>query len=377
MSEFNLETYLQQLNMAPDIENCEKVPIPPIMADQNYIFISYSHKDYKSVYADLAHLYCRGVRFWYDRGLSAGEDWEREVQEHIQDPHCCGVIFYISTNMFLSDSVFKEIEFTKTKKRPSIILQKNYFCVNLETCNISDMLFSVQEIQRQKGLKRLDTKKLNVLTATFSDDDTYINFTGQHHVDDLVEQIQRKFDVTSPADSSSLNELALGSIKNPRLALFAFMSRETEPVPLFRFLYSDFQKTKRLRPWYLVVLGIVAGMISSLAMLYRICTVPEIPVFSELSISLNVTAFAVMSVVWSLAFVPYVAAKCFWLFYISPVRKRREEGTPSRVALCLIYFCLTAVLALFSAPICLIAMGFAYSVVDQLKPLLDRLGLLK
>ena len=169
----------------------------------------------------------------------------------------------------------------------------------------------------------------------------------------------------------------MGSIKNPRLALFAFVSRETEPVPLFRFLYSDFQKTKRLRPWYLVILGIVVGMISSLAMLYRICTVPEIPVFSELSIPFNATVFTVLSVLWSLAFVPYVAAKCFWLFYISPVRKRREEGTPSRVALCLIYFCLTAVLALFSAPICLIAMGFAYSVVDQLKPLLDRLGLLK
>ena len=39
MSEFNLEAYLQQLNNALTIDDCVKVPIPPIQADQNYIFI--------------------------------------------------------------------------------------------------------------------------------------------------------------------------------------------------------------------------------------------------------------------------------------------------------------------------------------------------
>jgi hypothetical protein len=57
------------------------------------------HKDYKSVYSDLAHLYSCDVRFWYDKGLSVGKDWELEVEEHIKNPNCCGIIFYISTNI--------------------------------------------------------------------------------------------------------------------------------------------------------------------------------------------------------------------------------------------------------------------------------------
>ena len=109
MGEFVLEEYLQVLQNAKNIDDCLKVPIPEMDNDQNYVFVSYSHDDYKEVYYDLAHLYCKGVRFWYDKGLSAGEDWEREVQEHIQSPYCCGVIFYLSTNMFLSGSILRKL----------------------------------------------------------------------------------------------------------------------------------------------------------------------------------------------------------------------------------------------------------------------------
>ena len=35
MSEFDLESYLQQLNDAKSIEDCMKVPVPSIQADQN------------------------------------------------------------------------------------------------------------------------------------------------------------------------------------------------------------------------------------------------------------------------------------------------------------------------------------------------------
>jgi len=117
MDEFVLEDYLKQLSATDDIDDCPKVPIPTIQQNQNYLFVSYSHKDYKAVYADLAHLYCANVRFWYDKGLHVGREWEQEVEEHIKNPNCCGIIFYISTNMFLSESVLKEIEFTRTRKK--------------------------------------------------------------------------------------------------------------------------------------------------------------------------------------------------------------------------------------------------------------------
>ena len=367
MSAFNLEAYLQELETSQTIEQCKKVPVPTIQKDQNYIFVSYSHKDYKQVYFDLAHLYCRGVRFWYDQGLSAGEDWEREVKEHIQDPRCSGVIFYISTNMFMSNSVFKEIEFTTTKKRPNIILQKNYFCVNLQNSNISDMLFSVQEYQRSKGMPRLDTKKLNILTATFSDDDTYIKYNNPHHVDELEEQIKRKFDVTGNSKGDSVNTLELDAIKNPRIALFAYTAKETDPIPLFKFLYADYKKTKKLRPWYLFLIGNLAGIAASMAVFYKICTTPDVPYLSEIIVKFDSTALTVALLVFNIFGVPYATAKNFWLFYISPVRQKAEKNLLSRVALCLAFLCATAILSMFVAPIFLAAIYIVEYVLAFLK----------
>lgn len=60
-SDFNLINYIKQLELSTDIRDCVSVPIPDIAENQNYIFISYSHKDYKEVYADLAVMYQAGV----------------------------------------------------------------------------------------------------------------------------------------------------------------------------------------------------------------------------------------------------------------------------------------------------------------------------
>ena len=375
MSDFDLNGYLEQLSSSTDIDKCTKVPIPEIAKDQNYLFISYSHKDYKAVYADLAQLYCRGVRFWYDKGLRAGKEWEREVEEHIKDPKCCGVIFYLSTNMFLSTSVLKEIEFTKTRKRTSIIQQKNYFCVNLHDGNITDMLFKAQTIQQSRGLPLLDTNAVNTLTSTFSDNATYIKFNSENHIDELIEQIQMQFDVTGNDGPS--NELDIGAIKNPRIALFAFTAHETDPIPLFKFLRSDFKTNRTSRPWYLIPMGVLVGLLVCAYMIYYLCTMPDVPMLTDMISAYGATyttvGFIIFSALSSCFLVPYLTAKVFWLFYISPVKKRREEGTPSRVLLCVLYFALSAILAMFAVPLCLVILYISYLIVDYIKPFFEKL----
>ena len=97
---FCAQEYKELLSTTTDILCCPKVPIPQINKDQNYIFISYAHSDFRQVYADLADMYEAGVRFWYDRGLSAGKKWNAEVKEKIEHPNCVGVIFYMSENLF-------------------------------------------------------------------------------------------------------------------------------------------------------------------------------------------------------------------------------------------------------------------------------------
>lgn len=82
---FDVGAYLQVLEQSSGISTCDPVPLPEIAKNQNYLFISYSHRDYKKVYAALAVMYHAGVRFWlykrllvwYDgggRGEAYGED---------------------------------------------------------------------------------------------------------------------------------------------------------------------------------------------------------------------------------------------------------------------------------------------------------------
>ena len=54
MKKFDITEYCNELLKSENISDCERVPVPAISEDQNYIFISYAHKDYKKVYADLA-----------------------------------------------------------------------------------------------------------------------------------------------------------------------------------------------------------------------------------------------------------------------------------------------------------------------------------
>lgn len=143
--EFNIEAYKKRLETSQTCETCEKVPSPKLTADTRYIFISYSHKDYKKVYCDLAQLYKSDIPFWYDSGLPAGKNWDDVVREKMTDPHCAGVIFYLSENLFLSRSIQTEILIACGEdgdpSAPKI--KRDFFCVNLTDKPPSQILKSV------------------------------------------------------------------------------------------------------------------------------------------------------------------------------------------------------------------------------------------
>lgn len=190
---FDVEQYIKKLEQSESIQNCEGVPVPDITEKQNYIFISYSHKDYKKVYADLAYLYREGVRFWYDRGLPAGKNWDAEVKERLENPRCSGVIFYLSENMFLSKSVNEEISLVCGTEQQA---RKNYFCVNLSEGQPKDILKNIMrmddEVLENAGL---DMDRIMVLAKAFSDKQTYLQQARLGYRLDLLNQIKEQFDV--------------------------------------------------------------------------------------------------------------------------------------------------------------------------------------
>lgn len=197
---FNVDNYISQLLSSDSINSCDAVPLPEINDNQNYIFISYSHRDYKQVYADLAVMYHAGVRFWYDRGLAAGKDWDTEAKRIIESPNCVGVIFFLSENLFLSGSVNKEIDLVRGNKEQP---QKNYFCVNLSDVQPSRILRNIMRMDDSLlDSAGLDMERIGILAKAYSDKSTYLRFSDSAHRKDLIDQILSQFNVVDAFTSN-------------------------------------------------------------------------------------------------------------------------------------------------------------------------------
>lgn len=82
--------------------------------EECYFFISYSHNSQQEVYFFLKQLNRLGVRFWYDKGLKKGVDWEKYVQQKMKNAIC--VLSFFDTNFFNSSSLQKECQVIKDNR---------------------------------------------------------------------------------------------------------------------------------------------------------------------------------------------------------------------------------------------------------------------
>ena len=204
---FCAEEYKKILASSESIHTCPRVPLPKINENQNYIFISYSHKDYKYVYSDLADMYEAGVRFWYDSGLSAGKKWDQEVFEKIASPFCVGVVFYMSENLFLSRSAGREIEITYAKQCEGAEQshnETNFFSVNLTDKLPKEILVSAIKNDKENAL---DMKQIGIIGQAFPDNATYVCYHSPDHEKQLIHQIKTQFGVMNDTDASEPLEI--------------------------------------------------------------------------------------------------------------------------------------------------------------------------
>lgn len=200
MAAFDAAEYKEQLAASASINACSKVPLPNLAGDQNYVFISYSHRDYKQVYCDLADLYEAGVPFWYDRGLPAGKNWDDVVREIMSDPRCGGVIFYLSENLFLSQSIQTEIKIVlgSNDRKDPLTRKLKYFAVNLTNLKpsaIMDKVYPVKEFTDtdDRMVAKGDWNK--TLCEAFPDRPSYLHFEDCNHRLNLIEQINTCFNI--------------------------------------------------------------------------------------------------------------------------------------------------------------------------------------
>lgn len=177
MKELTIEKKIARIKKTKTYLDVINAWFPPYY-EKEYYFVSYSHKDYKLVYESLHRLQSgeKRLSLWYDHNLTPGRDWEIEARRYIYDFNCKGVIFFLSENAVLSQSIHKEIEFVKNSG-------KSYLSINLP-CekikgHIGEYLAAAQmlELLKQQGyeIENYDEKSA-VLNETFSSKITYLRF---------------------------------------------------------------------------------------------------------------------------------------------------------------------------------------------------------
>ena len=81
-----------------------------------YIFISYAHRDSDRVFPVIERLTADGFRIWFDEGIDPGSEWISNIGEHLSA--ASAVISFLSKNSISSQNCREEIMFARDTKIP-------------------------------------------------------------------------------------------------------------------------------------------------------------------------------------------------------------------------------------------------------------------
>lgn len=98
----------------------------------NYIFVSYCHKDKKHIFPIIERLTRDGYRVWYDEGIDPGSEWPEIIARHLNG--CAACIAFISENSLNSHNCRREINFALLKKKPfiSVVIEPVQMSLGME-----------------------------------------------------------------------------------------------------------------------------------------------------------------------------------------------------------------------------------------------------
>lgn len=80
-----------------------------------FIFVSYAHKDAGKVIPVLRAMEVQGLRFWFDEGLEAGQNWPKAIAEHLRDSGA--VLVFLSAHSLASHNCAREINYAVAEKK--------------------------------------------------------------------------------------------------------------------------------------------------------------------------------------------------------------------------------------------------------------------
>lgn len=99
--------------------HCEP-PFEAYQGEEDYIFVSYAHKDKSIVFNEIQLLNQAGFRIWYDEGIQPGTHWDDEIAKAIQKAFY--FISFISPKAIQSKNVTDEIKYALKNKKPFLAI---------------------------------------------------------------------------------------------------------------------------------------------------------------------------------------------------------------------------------------------------------------
>jgi hypothetical protein len=94
---------------------------PAYDGTEPFTFISYKRADLERIKEIVSCVAADGHRFWYDKGIPAGTEWDALIEQRIQG--CDAVILFVTAQSVKSKYVRREIKFADTLNKPIVAIQ--------------------------------------------------------------------------------------------------------------------------------------------------------------------------------------------------------------------------------------------------------------
>ena len=88
----------------------------PYEGKEDYIFVTYAHKNAEEVTRLLYRMNREGFRIWYDDGIAAGSEWPEYIAHHLNDSSVCMAL--VSPESIASANCRREITYALAKQKP-------------------------------------------------------------------------------------------------------------------------------------------------------------------------------------------------------------------------------------------------------------------
>ncbi len=154
--------------------------VKPYKGQENYIFISYCHRDRAYVFPIIEQMARDGYRIWFDDGITPGLEWPEVVGKYLKDSTVC--LAFITANSLNSDDCRREINYALRKKK----------------CLVS---IALEEAEMSPGMEMQLTSVQSVLKYVFSkDEDFFARLYETEELEKCKGAPDDSIEVSSPED---------------------------------------------------------------------------------------------------------------------------------------------------------------------------------